>query len=208
VKVSELSRTSGVSVPTIKYYLREGLLPPGEATSAPNQADYGDGHARRLRLIQVLTQLGGLTVARTRDVLAAIENERLPVAQLLSVVQRAMAPEPADPSAPGVAEARAEVVSYLRRRRWGLPDDLPGVEVLARALAALRDLGRDVDVEVLRPYADLADVLAKREVATIPADAARAEAVEAMVVGTVVFEAVFDALRRLAHARHAARRFP
>jgi DNA-binding transcriptional MerR regulator len=39
MRIAELSRRSGVSVPTIKYYLREGLLPPGERTS-PNQALY------------------------------------------------------------------------------------------------------------------------------------------------------------------------
>ncbi len=28
MRISELSRRSGVSIPTIKYYLRDGLLPP------------------------------------------------------------------------------------------------------------------------------------------------------------------------------------
>ncbi|WP_079051275.1 MerR family DNA-binding transcriptional regulator [Streptomyces curacoi] len=37
MKISELSRRSGVSIPTIKYYLRDGLLPHGQAT-ATNQA--------------------------------------------------------------------------------------------------------------------------------------------------------------------------
>ena len=37
MRMAELSRRTGVPVPTIKYYLREGLLPPGERTS-PNQA--------------------------------------------------------------------------------------------------------------------------------------------------------------------------
>ncbi len=202
MRVSELSRASGVSVPTIKYYLREGLLPFGAASTAPNQADYADTHVHRLRLIRVLTQLGGLSIAATRDVLAAIDDPRLPVPDLLGVVQRAMAPaRGADP------QARADVDRYLRRRRWTVPPDAPGRDALARALAALRDLGRDVGADVFAPYADLADQLARREVATIPANAARAEAVEAMVVGTVVFEAAFSALRRLAHARHAARRF-
>ena len=37
MRIAELSQTTGVPVPTIKYYLREGLLPAGELTS-PNQA--------------------------------------------------------------------------------------------------------------------------------------------------------------------------
>lgn len=40
VRMAELSRITGVSVPTIKYYVREGVLAPGEAISK-NQALYG-----------------------------------------------------------------------------------------------------------------------------------------------------------------------
>ncbi len=46
MRISELSRRSGVSIPTIKYYLRDGLLPAGRATAA-NQADYDEDHLRR-----------------------------------------------------------------------------------------------------------------------------------------------------------------
>jgi DNA-binding transcriptional MerR regulator len=43
MRISELSARSGISVPTIKFYLREGLLPPG-SPRAVNQADYGEPH--------------------------------------------------------------------------------------------------------------------------------------------------------------------
>ncbi|CAA9274079.1 MAG: Regulatory protein MerR, partial [uncultured Actinomycetospora sp.] len=74
MRVAELSRRTGVSVASIKYYLREGLLPPGERTS-PNQASYGDDHVRRLRLVRALIDVGGLSVVGTRDVLAAIDDD-------------------------------------------------------------------------------------------------------------------------------------
>src|ERR1700716_801088 len=45
MRMAELSAESGVPVATIKYYLREGLLPPGERTSR-NQARYDDVHVR------------------------------------------------------------------------------------------------------------------------------------------------------------------
>jgi len=67
MRIGELARRSGVSIPTIKYYLREGLLPPGAAT-APNQASYGEEHLHRLRLIRALLDVGGLTVAAAREV--------------------------------------------------------------------------------------------------------------------------------------------
>lgn len=41
MRMAELSSSSGVPIPTIHFYLREGLLPPGERTS-PNQAHYDD----------------------------------------------------------------------------------------------------------------------------------------------------------------------
>lgn len=33
MRLSELSTTTGVSVASLKYYLREGLLPPGDVVS-------------------------------------------------------------------------------------------------------------------------------------------------------------------------------
>ena len=34
MRISELARRSGLPVATVKYYLREGLLPAGEPTAA------------------------------------------------------------------------------------------------------------------------------------------------------------------------------
>ena len=48
MRISDLSRQSGVPVATIKFYLREQLLPPGEPTGR-NQAVYLDRHLRRSR---------------------------------------------------------------------------------------------------------------------------------------------------------------
>src|SRR5262245_60997125 len=57
IKIADLSRRSGVSIPTIKFYIREGLLPRGEHT-APNQARYADTHLERLALIATLQRAG------------------------------------------------------------------------------------------------------------------------------------------------------
>ena len=99
MRVGELSRRSGVSVASIKYYLREGLLPAGERTS-PNQASYDDGHLRRLRMIRALIDVGGLSVVATRDVPAAVDDPDLPlfVAQHRTTCRRTPARrEPGEP---------------------------------------------------------------------------------------------------------------
>ncbi|HOW02220.1 MAG TPA: MerR family transcriptional regulator, partial [Rhodoglobus sp.] len=78
MKMSQLCETSGVSVPSIKFYLREGLLPAGERTSA-TQAEYGPEHVERLRLIRALIDIGGLSVATAQRVLEAIDSPDLPL---------------------------------------------------------------------------------------------------------------------------------
>ncbi len=49
MQVSQLSTASGVSVATIKYYLREGLLHPGPKLTE-RLAEYDESHLRRLGL--------------------------------------------------------------------------------------------------------------------------------------------------------------
>src|SRR5687767_12715748 len=113
MRISELSREAGLPVATVKYYLREGLLPAGTA-SAPNQAAYDDGHLHRLRLIRTLREIGGLPIERVRAVVAAIEDQTLSRHELFGVVDRARG----DASPPGATpddrrQARAETDAFL-----------------------------------------------------------------------------------------------
>lgn len=62
MRIGELSKLSGVPVPTIKYYIREGLVDPGERTDF-NQTRYELSHVERLKLIKLLTGYGRLTLA-------------------------------------------------------------------------------------------------------------------------------------------------
>jgi len=71
--MSELSRASGVSVATIKFYRREGLLPPGVAVSA-TRARYDESHVRRLRMVRALVEVARLPLSVVRDVVTAIED--------------------------------------------------------------------------------------------------------------------------------------
>ncbi len=104
MRVKELSERSGVSVPTIKYYLREGLLPAGELVSK-NQAHYDDAHLRRLRLIRALVDIGGLTIAAVRDVLAAADAPDETVREILYTAQESISGEPEMPRDEAWAEA-------------------------------------------------------------------------------------------------------
>src|SRR5918998_4989821 len=131
VRISELSRRSGVSVPTIKYYLREGLLPEGQRTSA-TQAQYGDEHESRLKLIRALVGTAGLSIAEVRRVLAAIDDPPKSMHDLLGVA--VLAADGAD----GRRRSHEPVHALMRQWGWPVEDkDCPSHEALAAALEAL-----------------------------------------------------------------------
>lgn len=206
MRISELSRASGVPIPTIKFYLREGLLPRGVPTG-PRQAEYSEGHLRRLRLIRVLSEVGGLRLREVGVVLRAIDDQGLSLHEVLGVAHHALGPASPDDEQqlpPYVAEAQAEVDRLLEHLGWRVSAGAPARRSLAEALATLRRMGGEVSAEVFEPYARIADTLAAREVATIVPARSRAEAVEGVVVGTMVFEAALVALRRLAQEHHSA----
>lgn len=205
MRISELSRATGVAIPTVKYYLREGLLARGDAT-APNQAEYGAAHAHRLHLIGVLREVGGLTVGQVAAVLGAIDDASLPRHELFGVTQRALAPPSAGPVPAEVTHARAEIDTFLAGLGWEISAEAPARKALAGALVALRKLGRDCGAEVFLPHAQAAADIAEQEVLSVGAASNRAAAVERLVIGTVVFEAALAALRRLAHEHYSGAR--
>ena len=73
MRIAELGQESGLPVATVKYYLREELLQPGAPTAA-NRAEYDGRHLRRLRLIRILVEVGGLSLRQVGAVLAAIDE--------------------------------------------------------------------------------------------------------------------------------------
>jgi DNA-binding transcriptional MerR regulator len=207
VKIAELSQSSGVSIATIKYYLREELLPPGR-TTAPNQADYSAAHVHRLTLIRTLVDVGRLSISSVRAVIAAIDQKELSLHDTLGIAHDALPPvRPEEMPNDDFELALTNVNEYIDRLGWTGSDTSPARYALAQALVSLRRLGRDCGPEVFDLYAHHADQLATREIASLPSGEDRDRTVEEAVVGTVVFEAALSALRRLAEAHHSVMRF-
>ncbi|WP_330289759.1 MerR family transcriptional regulator [Streptomyces sp. NBC_00576] len=230
MRISELSRRSGVPAATIKYYRREGLLPEGRALN-PTTVEYDEEHIQRLRLIRSLIQLGGLSVARTREVLEAVERP-LDAFETLAVVHHAL-PVPsaetsgkdgegreggeggegsADEAASGGAAARVEAL--IENMGWQISDASPHRPALAGSLAALSHLGTDYTADDLIPYARLATSTADLDFAQLEGIEDQIALAERAVVLSVLFEPVVRLLRRLAqedanhrrHHRHACGR--
>ena len=204
MRIAELSQRTEVPVATIKYYLREGLLPAG-TTTAPNQAQYDEHHVARLRLIRALREGAGLSIATLGRVLAAVESHQpddRPAYLTLAV--RALS-EPLDvpeQEAADYDDARREVDALLNDLGWDTDRDSPGNDDLVRALVSLHRFAPAAinDPRQLRPYADAARSLATTEIpSTFDTDLDPDEALRFSVLGTVLFEPVLLALRKLAH---------
>jgi DNA-binding transcriptional MerR regulator len=116
MRISEPSTASGVPIPTIKFYLREGLLSQGLV--APNQAEYREEHLRRLRLIRALAEVGGIPLGTVREVLQAVDDPTLPMHEALGTAHQALGPDLGQEDDPAVAEARAEVDRFLEELGW------------------------------------------------------------------------------------------
>src|SRR5689334_14598408 len=134
MRMAELAERSGLPVATVKFYLRDGLLHPGEATSA-TRAEYDDGHVRRLRLVRALTEVAGMRLDAVRQVLAAVDDDSLDWHETVGAAHTRLSPD-APPASPASAK---RVRALLRRRRWTLGEHSPHPDVLARALQALDD---------------------------------------------------------------------
>ena len=205
MRIGELSRDTGVAVPTIKYYVREGLLPAGRLTS-PNQASYDDIHVRRLRLIRGLLDVGGLSVSVVREVLAAVDSPEEPVHKVLGAAQHAITPVTAA-RPEGLEEARRAVAELLERRGWHVGPDHPSAEVLAVALATFRGIGQGAFEEVLDDYASACERIAAADMAYVGRNAEVDGLVEGVVIGTVLGDVVLSSMRRLAHVDRSARTY-
>ncbi|MFI6061279.1 MerR family transcriptional regulator [Streptomyces sp. NPDC051286] len=205
MRISELSRRSGVPVASIKYYLREGLMPAGRAMGA-TLAEYGEEHVQRLRLIRALTTLGGLSIAAARDVLAEIDQPHDDPRGMLGVIHYALR-TPADATeAAGAEELTKRVDSLMEAMDWDISEASPHRLALAASLRELSRLGVDFGVDDLLPYARLAAAVAQLDLDQLDGIEDRMALAERAAILTLLLEPVLALLRRLAQEGEARRR--
>jgi DNA-binding transcriptional MerR regulator len=207
MQVSELAATTGVPVATIKYYLREGLLPAGRKVSE-RLSDYDDSHVRRLGLLRVLREIGDVPVDRLRAIVAAAEDETSTVHEMFAAAADALAPSPA-PGGPERPFTRQVADDLISRAGWtNVREDSVDRDNLATVLEAVLAHGtHPPDPEEALPYLELADKIARYEIDALDASRGRVGLLEEMVVGQVVFGQMLLTLRRLAEEHHSAARF-
>ncbi|GAA4498758.1 MerR family transcriptional regulator [Actinoallomurus oryzae] len=207
MKISELSDRSGLPVQTIKYYIREGLLPKGAATAA-TRAEYAEEHLERLRLIRALREVGDLSVAAVKRIIGAVDDEAVGLHELLGTAAYTLSPAAeARPDEPDWRSAREDVDAIVAELGWQVSPDAPTRDLLAQAFLALRRLGRPIVWTDLRPYIEAATIIAEHEIGGIPVEGERGRAVQTAVATNVLYEKVLLALRRMAQEDASARRF-
>ncbi|WP_405913475.1 MerR family transcriptional regulator [Streptomyces sp. NBC_00963] len=211
MRLSELSELSGIPAATIKYYLREQLLPPGHRISA-TQADYDESHLRRLRLVRALIQVGRLPVATVREVLGHVDDASLGRTIRLGAALWSLphGPEP-DDEAPETATARAEVDRLLDQLGWESVREIGELSPVHRSLVAsvatLLRLGYPYEVGYLVQQAQLMYQVAVQDLDMMETHPSEKEQVETAVAATVLYEPLLTSLHRLAQEEESARRY-
>lgn len=184
-----------MSSANIKFYIREGLLPAGERTGY-NRTEYDDAHVARLRLIQALTNKGGLSIAAAREVLKALDND-----ESIDVVLRAAheaIPVAAEDASP---ESTAIVEDLARTRGWAVWPGHAGIRMAAHALDTFASIDRSDIGAGLHEYARAAQIIAEADLRTTVSSGSSERMAETVVVGTVVGDTLIAGLRRIAQVQ-------
>jgi DNA-binding transcriptional MerR regulator len=202
MKLAELCATTGVPAATVKYYLREGLLPPGERLSA-TRAEYTSAHVERLRLIRALVEGAGVGIEGIRRIVEAIERPPASRHDFLGMAQQAI-----DGPPPDLVIAQ-ETQDAVRRLRWKECDQ-SALTHLQAALDTAARAGFPVTLERLVAYGRAMRDVASYDLDALaddPAASTPGGALKHVAIGTVVTDDVLVALRRLAQGQESERRY-
>lgn len=209
--LSELAEASGASAASIKYYRREGLLPPGRHVTATRQ-DYGTAHLERLQLIQVLRDVAEAPITRIRRLTSILDDPDQPLIRALAEAQTiTLGVDGQGPdSAPGAAE-HPSIAPVLDHLAWPDIDSAPR-RALDRLLHSLDSWGAPTHPEMLQRYAEPMAEIARADVAwmrTLPGqdDAPESTAsspsedvlVMRAVAGAIAYDRLVQLLRALGH---------
>lgn len=199
MRMAELARRSDLSVPTIKYYLRESLLQPGRRTSV-NQAVYDTEHLERLRLIRALVTVAGLPLARVRLVIAAV-SDNSSVLDAMAVTQDVLvgdrdAQNPSD-------EALSVLAAAVRESGWDCEESSPAYLSAARAVTELSRENLTLVLDRLGDYAEAADSVGRIDLKSLESADGIDAAIRGVVLGNVLRRSLLESLVLLAQQHYA-----
>ena len=205
-RMAELSRQTGVSVPTIKYYLREGLLAPGEATSA-NQALYSREHVERIRLVRSLSKVAKLPLATIAEVLQIVDDGN--VREAMGRTQNVLIGEIPEGSTDDeeFEEVKELLDSEIAKMGWHVRRDSRAYSMALRALQELHVENLSPPVKHLADYVAAADKVGEADISTLADASSAPDMVRRMATGTTLRGPLTDALIWLAQQHHAGKTY-
>jgi DNA-binding transcriptional MerR regulator len=162
--LGELAKTSGYTEATIKFFLRENLLPAGEKVNE-RLADYSDSHTQRLRLVTALHDRIGLPYNDIKSVTEVLDNPDMHVYEALGRVQRLLIPKHSpstntnsiqnilttngiNPASKGYVENLAGALSEAREE--GFEFDEKTISAMIQSLRQIVELEMDTDIPRLK----------------------------------------------------------
>jgi DNA-binding transcriptional MerR regulator len=150
MRMRELEKASGVGRETIRYYIREGLLPEPSRVSR-NSAFYSDDHIHRLRAIKRMQEERFLPLAVIRALLEAEDGDRWLAPEAFPMLDSMLAARLGDGAA---RTTLTQLADQMEGGREGV-DRLLAVGMIT-ADAAGTVSGRDA--AIARSISDLAEI--------------------------------------------------
>ncbi|WP_175442296.1 MerR family transcriptional regulator [Humibacillus sp. DSM 29435] len=207
MRVSELAVRSDVTIASVKYYIRIGLLHPGVAQSA-TRAEYDDSHLERVRLIRTLVDVGGLSIERISEVVAALDNPPASRHELLGTAHEVLRDRDRPPASASAQRLVDGVVPAClpSAADHGNPGRSPATLTLDQAITVAESSGWPITAETLTCWGEAMRAVAEVDVVADLADASPAQALRYAIIGNVVTDPILLALRRVAQERLSSER--
>lgn len=221
MQLKELSARTGVTPASIKYYLREGLLQPGESVHA-TRARYSERHVQRLELIQALRRIVHLNFEQIRTILS-LADSGAPRLELLGTVQRevlGLAPQETATGHTGTGSAGTDSAgtdsagtgsagthatdAVVHLMNWpDVPSDARSA--LEAHLAMMASLAIPVSDELIRAYGTAVDSIAGLDIRLTTDSDDPDHMILTAAVGMHTYSQLLLKLLALAQASHAIR---
>lgn len=127
LKIGDLARATGISVETVRYYERIGLMPPPGRTPG-NYRAYARVHLDRLNFIRHARALG-FDIAEIRSLLALADRPGEDCAAADAIATRHL--EAVEAKIAGLSALRGELARFVGQCRGGTVADCRVLDVLA-----------------------------------------------------------------------------
>lgn len=202
MKLRDLAAQTEVSAATIKFWIREGLLPRAPLKNE-RTAIYGPEHVERLLLIRTLREEFDAPLRRIRELTSLIDRQA-PMLEVLELCQSLasspwLPPASDAPAEPGVTEA---VDALISSAGWTpLPSIARGE--LERTLANLERQGFGFSAEALLAYAAALQPFAQADLDFVSMGGSPDAVARRTLLGTRAQVSVLVAVNQLAHTSAA-----